>query len=108
MLIALLYVFHCPNFTVGPVCKGVVIRFSLHLFVDENRSVVRAVLLIRQKVSGKAPDVIIMSLVNRQYPPRNKILVLIGEWDKLPQQLLNHVVESILQCTGLRSGCIPY
>ncbi|GFU16908.1 transposable element Tcb2 transposase [Trichonephila clavipes] len=51
----------------------------------------------------------------RNYPPTNKntlIRALTEEWDKLPQQLLDNVVQSMVRrvecCITLHSGHIPY
>ncbi|GFV51906.1 transposable element Tcb2 transposase [Trichonephila clavipes] len=51
----------------------------------------------------------------RNYPPTNKntlIRALTEEWDKLPQQLLDNVVQSMVQrvecCITLHGGHIPY
>ncbi|GFV27599.1 hypothetical protein TNCV_2359371 [Trichonephila clavipes] len=42
-------------------------------------------------------------LLSRNYPPTNKntlIRALTEEWDKLPQQLLDNVVQSIVRRSG--------
>ncbi|GFW62029.1 hypothetical protein TNCV_1684601 [Trichonephila clavipes] len=51
----------------------------------------------------------------RNYPPTNKntlIHALTEEWDKLPQQLLDNVVQSMVRrvecCITLHGGLIPY
>ncbi|GFV50137.1 transposable element Tc1 transposase [Trichonephila clavipes] len=51
----------------------------------------------------------------RNYPPTNKntlIRALTEEWDKLPQQLLDNVVQSMVRrvecCIALHGGHIPY
>ncbi|GFU24085.1 hypothetical protein TNCV_2006811 [Trichonephila clavipes] len=51
----------------------------------------------------------------RNYPPTNKntlIRALTEEWDKLPQQLLDNVVQSMVRrvecCITLHGGHIPY
>ncbi|GFT60258.1 hypothetical protein TNCV_4970781 [Trichonephila clavipes] len=51
----------------------------------------------------------------RNYPPPNKntlIRALTEEWDKLPQQLLDNVEQSIVRrvecCITLHGGHIPY
>ncbi|GFS48320.1 hypothetical protein TNCV_2296921 [Trichonephila clavipes] len=51
----------------------------------------------------------------RNYPPTNKntlIRALTDEWDKLPQQLLDNVVQSMVRrvecCITLQGGHIPY
>ncbi|GFX07057.1 transposable element Tcb1 transposase [Trichonephila clavipes] len=58
---------------------------------------------LRRQVSG------------RNYPPTNKntlICALTEEWDKLPQQLLDNVVQSMVRrvecCIPLHGGHIPY
>ncbi|GFX14108.1 hypothetical protein TNCV_1766041 [Trichonephila clavipes] len=52
---------------------------------------------------------------DRNYPPTNKntlIHALTEEWDKLPQQLLDNVVQSMVRrvecCITLHGGHIPY
>ncbi|GFV41182.1 transposable element Tcb2 transposase [Trichonephila clavipes] len=54
-------------------------------------------------------------VVGRNYPPTNKntlIRALTDEWDKLPQQLLDNVVQSMVRrvecCITLHGGHIPY
>ncbi|GFV01306.1 transposable element Tcb1 transposase [Trichonephila clavipes] len=54
-------------------------------------------------------------VVGRNYPPTNKntlIRALTEEWDKLPQQLLDNVVQSMVRrvecCITLHVGHIPY
>ncbi|GFT27682.1 transposable element Tcb1 transposase [Trichonephila clavipes] len=54
-------------------------------------------------------------VAGRNYPPTNKntlIRALTEEWDKLPQQLLDNVVESMVRrvecCITLHGGHIPY
>ncbi|GFT02496.1 transposable element Tcb1 transposase [Trichonephila clavipes] len=54
-------------------------------------------------------------VAGRNYPPTNKntlILALTEEWYKLPQQLLNNVVQSMVRrvecCITLHGGHIPY
>ncbi|GFX62080.1 transposable element Tcb2 transposase [Trichonephila clavipes] len=54
-------------------------------------------------------------VVGRNYPPTNKntlIRALTEEWDKLPQQLLDNVVQSMVRrvecCITLHGGHIPY
>ncbi|GFV46595.1 transposable element Tcb2 transposase [Trichonephila clavipes] len=54
-------------------------------------------------------------VAGRNYPPTNKntlIRALTEEWDKLPQQLLDNVVQSIVRrvecCITLHGGHIPY
>ncbi|GFU01522.1 uncharacterized protein TNCV_654801 [Trichonephila clavipes] len=54
-------------------------------------------------------------VAGRNYPPTNKntlIRALTEEWDKLPQQLLDNVVQSMVQrvecCITLHGGHIPY
>ncbi|GFT72268.1 DDE_3 domain-containing protein [Trichonephila clavipes] len=54
-------------------------------------------------------------VAGRNYPPTNKntlIRALTEEWDKLPQQLLDNVVQSMVGrvecCITLHGGHIPY
>ncbi|GFW14587.1 transposable element Tc1 transposase [Trichonephila clavipes] len=54
-------------------------------------------------------------VAGRNYPPTNKntlIRALTEEWDKLPQQLLDNVVQSMVRrvecCITLHSGHLPY
>ncbi|GFT96418.1 transposable element Tc1 transposase [Trichonephila clavipes] len=54
-------------------------------------------------------------VAGRKYPPTNKntlIRALTEEWDKLPQQLLDNVVQSMVRrvecCISLHGGHIPY
>ncbi|GFV71663.1 transposable element Tcb1 transposase [Trichonephila clavipes] len=54
-------------------------------------------------------------VAGRNYPPTNKntlIRALTEEWDKLPHQLLDNVVQSMVRrvecCITLHSGHIPY
>ncbi|GFW86031.1 transposable element Tcb2 transposase [Trichonephila clavipes] len=54
-------------------------------------------------------------VADRNYPPTNKntlIRALTEEWDKLPQQLLDNVVQSMVRrvecCITLHGGHIPY
>ncbi|GFY14963.1 hypothetical protein TNCV_235131 [Trichonephila clavipes] len=54
-------------------------------------------------------------VAGRNYPPTNKntlIRALTEEWDKLPQQLLDNAVESMVRgvecCITLHGGHIPY
>ncbi|GFY31424.1 transposable element Tc1 transposase [Trichonephila clavipes] len=54
-------------------------------------------------------------IAGRNYPPTNKntlIRALSEEWDKLPQQLLDNVVQSMVRrvecCIPLHGGYIPY
>ncbi|GFX74326.1 transposable element Tc3 transposase [Trichonephila clavipes] len=60
-------------------------------------------------------DALGRQVAGRNYPPTNKntlIRVLTEEWDKLPQQLLDNVVQSMVRCVEccitLRCGHIPY
>ncbi|GFU70837.1 transposable element Tcb2 transposase [Trichonephila clavipes] len=56
-----------------------------------------------------------MQVAGRNYPPTNKntlIRALTEEWDKLPQQLLDNVVQNMVRrvecCITLHGGHIPY
>ncbi|GFU69125.1 transposable element Tc1 transposase [Trichonephila clavipes] len=60
-------------------------------------------------------DALGRQVAGRNYPPINKntlIRALTEEWDKLPQQLLDNVVQSIVRhveyCITLHGGHIPY
>ncbi|GFY08067.1 transposable element Tcb2 transposase [Trichonephila clavipes] len=60
-------------------------------------------------------DALGRQVAGRNYPPTNKITLiraLTEEWDKLPQQLLDNVVQSIVRrvecCITLHGGHIPY
>ncbi|GFT49631.1 transposable element Tcb2 transposase [Trichonephila clavipes] len=60
-------------------------------------------------------DALGRQVAGRNYPPTNKntlIRALTEEWDKLPQQLLNNVVQSMVRrvecCITLHGGHIPY
>ncbi|GFU90028.1 transposable element Tcb2 transposase [Trichonephila clavipes] len=60
-------------------------------------------------------DVLGRQVAGRNYPPTNKntlIRALTEEWDKLPQQLLDNVVQSMVRrvecCITLHGGHIPY
>ncbi|GFY03273.1 transposable element Tc1 transposase [Trichonephila clavipes] len=59
-------------------------------------------------------DALGRQVAGRNYPPTNKntlIRALIEEWDKLPQQLLDNVVQSMVRrvecCITLHGGHIP-
>ncbi|GFY26810.1 transposable element Tcb1 transposase [Trichonephila clavipes] len=60
-------------------------------------------------------DALGRQVAGRKYPPTNKntlIRALTEEWDKLPQQLLDNVVQSMVRrvecCITLHGGHIPY
>ncbi|GFX45221.1 transposable element Tcb2 transposase [Trichonephila clavipes] len=60
-------------------------------------------------------DALWRQVAGRNYPPTNKntlIRALTEEWDKLPQQLLDNVVQSMVRrvecCITLHGGHIPY
>ncbi|GFT63335.1 transposable element Tcb1 transposase [Trichonephila clavipes] len=60
-------------------------------------------------------DALGRQFAGRNYPPTNKntlIRALTEEWDKLPQQLLDNVVQSVVRrveyCITLHGGHIPY
>ncbi|GFW64107.1 hypothetical protein TNCV_708121 [Trichonephila clavipes] len=60
-------------------------------------------------------DALGRQVAGRNYPLTNKnilIRALTDEWDKLPQQLLDNVVQSMVRrvecCITLHSGHIPY
>ncbi|GFT30901.1 hypothetical protein TNCV_1682811 [Trichonephila clavipes] len=60
-------------------------------------------------------DALGRQVAGRNYPPTNKntlIRELTEEWDKLPQQLLDNVVQSMVRrvecCITLHGGHIPY
>ncbi|GFT91242.1 transposable element Tc3 transposase [Trichonephila clavipes] len=76
------------------------------VFMDDNATCHRTLAVqdcLDREVSG------------RNYPPKNKntlICALTEEWDKLPQQLLDNVVQSMVRrvecCITLHGGHIPY
>ncbi|GFV25180.1 transposable element Tc1 transposase [Trichonephila clavipes] len=60
-------------------------------------------------------DALGRQVTGRNYPPTNKnilIRALTEEWDKLPQQLLDNIVQSMVRrvecCITLHGGHIPY
>ncbi|GFU99201.1 DDE_3 domain-containing protein, partial [Trichonephila clavipes] len=60
-------------------------------------------------------DALGRQVAGRNYPPTNKNILIRAfteEWDKLPQQLLDNVVESMVRrvecCITLHGGHIPY
>ncbi|GFX39412.1 transposable element Tcb2 transposase [Trichonephila clavipes] len=60
-------------------------------------------------------DALGRQVAGRNYPPKNKntlIRALTEEWDKLPQQLLDNVVQSMIRrvecCITFHGGHIPY
>ncbi|GFW71278.1 hypothetical protein TNCV_536961 [Trichonephila clavipes] len=60
-------------------------------------------------------DALGRQVAGRNYPPTNKntlIRALTEEWDKLPQQLMDNVVQSMVRlveyCITLHGGHIPY
>ncbi|GFU65528.1 transposable element Tcb1 transposase [Trichonephila clavipes] len=64
---------------------------------------------------GNVWDALGRQVAGRNYPPTNKntlIRALTEEWDKLPQQLLDNVVQSMVRrvecCITLHGGHIPY
>ncbi|GFY24056.1 hypothetical protein TNCV_1011091 [Trichonephila clavipes] len=60
---------------------------------------------------GTAAPQLSRQVAGRNYPPTNKntlIRALTEEWDKLPQQLLDNVVQSMLPGAANRSQCSPY
>ncbi|GFW83358.1 hypothetical protein TNCV_2544561 [Trichonephila clavipes] len=60
---------------------------------------------------GNVWDALGRQVAGRNYPPTNKntlIRALTEEWDKLPQQLLDNVVQSVECCITLHGGHIPY
>ncbi|GFU97464.1 transposable element Tcb2 transposase [Trichonephila clavipes] len=64
---------------------------------------------------GYSTDALGRQVAGRNYPPTNKNTLthaLTEEWDKLPQQLLDNVVQSMVRrvecCITLHGGHIPY
>ncbi|GFV27605.1 transposable element Tcb2 transposase [Trichonephila clavipes] len=59
-------------------------------------------------------DALGRQVAGRKYPPTKNTLIraLTEEWDKLPQQLLDNVVQSMVRhvecCITLHGGHIPY
>ncbi|GFS73286.1 hypothetical protein TNCV_4711701 [Trichonephila clavipes] len=69
----------------------------------------------RSKPIENVWDALGRQVSGRNYPPTNKntlIRALTEEWDKLPQQLLDNVVQSMVRrvecCITLHGGHIPY
>ncbi|GFT05766.1 hypothetical protein TNCV_3925591 [Trichonephila clavipes] len=69
----------------------------------------------RSKPHLKCVDALWRQVAGRNYPLTNKntlIRALTEEWDKLPQQLLDNVVQSMVRrvecCITLHGGHIPY
>ncbi|GFS83874.1 hypothetical protein TNCV_2363141 [Trichonephila clavipes] len=69
----------------------------------------------RSKPHSKCVGCFGRQVAGRNYPPTNKntlIRALTEEWDKLPQQLLDNVVQSMVRrvecCITLHGGHIPY
>ncbi|GFW42479.1 transposable element Tc1 transposase [Trichonephila clavipes] len=110
------------------VCTGIMIngRTRLHVVANGTMSgqryideVLPHVHLFRGAVElnpiENVWDAFGMQVAGRNYPPTNKntlIRALTEEWDKLPQQLLDNVVQSMVRrvecCTTLHGGHIPY
>ncbi|GFX92310.1 transposable element Tcb1 transposase [Trichonephila clavipes] len=68
-----------------------------------------------QNPIGYVWDALGRQVAGRNYPPTNKntlIRALTAEWDKLPQQLLDNVVQSMVRrvecCITLHGGHIQY
>ncbi|GFV70837.1 hypothetical protein TNCV_2818701 [Trichonephila clavipes] len=75
------------------------------VFMDENATCHRPLAV---------QDCLDSEVAGRNYPPTNKnilIRALTEEWDKLPQQLLDNVVQSMVRrvecCITLHGGHIP-
>ncbi|GFU27281.1 hypothetical protein TNCV_1694371 [Trichonephila clavipes] len=52
----------------------------------------------------------VSQVAGRNYPPTNKntlIRALTEEWDKLPQQLLDNVVQKVCNCPAVQARYIP-
>ncbi|GFU99838.1 hypothetical protein TNCV_506591 [Trichonephila clavipes] len=82
------------------------------VFMDDNATCHRT-LAVQDCL--RARDALGWQVAGRNYPPTNKntsIRALTEEWDKLPQQLLYNVVQSMLRrvecCVTLHGGHIPY
>ncbi|GFU66040.1 transposable element Tcb1 transposase [Trichonephila clavipes] len=78
------------------------------VFMDDNATCHRT-LAVQDCLDSKG------QVAGRNYPPTNKntlIRALTEEWDKLPQQLLDNVVQSMVRrvecCITLHGGHIPY
>ncbi|GFX89200.1 transposable element Tcb2 transposase [Trichonephila clavipes] len=76
------------------------------VFMDDNATCYRTLAV---------QDCLDSEVAGRNYPPTNKntlIRALTEEWDKLPQQLLDNVVQSMVRrvecCITLHGGHIPY
>ncbi|GFV80454.1 transposable element Tcb1 transposase [Trichonephila clavipes] len=84
----------------GAVCDKFV-------FMDDNATYLNPI--------GNVWDVLARQVAGRNYPPTNMntlIRALTEEWNKLPQQLLDSVVQSMVRrvecCITLHGGHIPY
>ncbi|GFU67239.1 transposable element Tc1 transposase [Trichonephila clavipes] len=76
------------------------------VFMDDNATYLRTLTV---------QDCLDSEVAGRNYPPTNKntlIRALTEEWDKLPQQLLDNVLQSMVRrvecCITLHGGHIPY
>ncbi|GFY15595.1 transposable element Tcb1 transposase [Trichonephila clavipes] len=82
------------------------------VFMDDNATCHRT-LAVQDCLDSE--DALGRQVAGRNYPPTNKntlIRALTEEWDKLPQQLLDNVVQSMVRrvecCITLHGGHIPY
>ncbi|GFX79053.1 transposable element Tc1 transposase [Trichonephila clavipes] len=84
------------------------------VFMDDNTACHRT-LAVQDCLDSEGIQRLVWQAAGRNYPPTNKntlIRALIEEWDKLPQQLLDNVVQSMVRrvecCITLHGGHIPY
>ncbi|GFU19986.1 transposable element Tcb2 transposase [Trichonephila clavipes] len=95
-----------------------VIEHSLFRIVSDSEGIQRLVWPARSPDLNPIEnvwDALGRQVAGRNYPPTNKntlIRALTEEWDKLPQQLLDNVVQSMARrvecCITLHGGHIPY
>ncbi|GFW44044.1 hypothetical protein TNCV_998091 [Trichonephila clavipes] len=84
------------------------------VFMDDNATCHRT-LAVQDCLFRGAVDALGRQVAGRNYPPTNKntlIRALTEGWNKLPQQLLDNVVQSMVRrvecCITLHGGHIPY
>ncbi|GFS61281.1 DDE_3 domain-containing protein [Trichonephila clavipes] len=82
------------------------------VFMDDNATCHRT-LAVQDCLDSE--DALGRQVAGRNYPPTNKntlTLAVTEEWDKLPQQLLDNVVQSMVRrvecCIIIHGGHIPY
>ncbi|GFW45118.1 transposable element Tcb1 transposase [Trichonephila clavipes] len=84
------------------------------VFMDDNATC-HQTLAVQDCLDSEGIQRLVWQVAGRNYPPTNKntlIRALTEEWDKLPQQLLDNVVQSMVRrvecCITLHGGHIPY